>query len=272
MIHPKNIALLTALGLLILFSACEETTDWELNPGTNGQLIVEAILTDELKQHEIRLSQSYPTLNGVAPAVTDAQVWVQVNQISFPFTPDALEPGLYKSETPFSVIDKLVYTLHIVWQGQEYTATSELAGVAPLPDITFQSFGKRDSLAFAEFAPVYNPDQQAMYEMNIDWSHLTEEEPAEARMYFYTFNTIDVSGLVRPIRDTVFFPRGSIVSAKKFGLNDDFADYLRSMVIETDWRGGIFYSAAASLPTNISNGAQGFFSTCAVDKDTIIAQ
>ncbi len=256
----------------LVFLACEEETQWVLDAGDNGQLVVEATLTNELRTQEIRLSQSYDLLNGEAPAVSDAAVVVEANGVAVAFLPVPQEPGLYRSESPFAVIDDLKYTLMVDWQGETYTASSELANVAPLPRISFRNFGKADSLTFGEFAQLYNPDQKAMYEMQVDWSHLSNHPEDRALLYYYTFNSIDVAGLVRPARDTVFFPKGSVVIARKFGLSDAYADYLRALVIETEWRGGAFYSAAASLPTNISNGALGFFSACAVDADTLIAE
>lgn len=252
--------------------ACEEAIDWELAPTTNGQLSVEAILTDHFSQQSIRLSKSYDGLNGAVPAVTDALVAVTVNGVMIAFTPDLSVPGLYKSDLPFSVIKDLEYTLTILWKDQLYTAKSQLSSVAPMPAITFRQMGDTDSLTFGDFVPLYNANQQAMYEMNIDWSHLSNDPKTSAKMFFYTFNTLDVSELVRPVQDTVVFPRGSIIIAKKYGLNDDFAAYLRALAIETNWKGGAFYGASASLPTNISPNGLGFFSTCAILVDTLIAE
>ena len=85
-------------------------------------------------------------------------------------------------------------------------------------------------------------------------------------------NSVDVNGFFRPPRDTIVFPVGSQVAIKKFGLNDDFATYLRSLAIETEWNGNFIYGASANLPTNISNDGLGFFSTCAVVMDTLVAR
>ena len=263
--------ILIILGALLFLFACEETTEWELNPADNGQLVVEAILTDENIQQKVRLSQSYDQLNGTVEPVTDANVWVEVQGLTFQFANDQSEPGLYLSQTQFFVLNNLDYQLHIDWQGQQYAASSELSDVAPIPAITFNRT-REDSLTLGDFIPLYNANQQAMYEMNIDWSHLSNNGLSKAKMFFYTFSNLDISEFVRPPRDTVYFPSGSIVVAKKFGLNDDFADYLRALAIETEWRGSFFYGASSSLPTNISNGAHGFFSTCAVITETIVAR
>lgn len=273
---PRSLSLRNAyiwgLSLVLVLFACEETTEWNLTSGEDGKLVIEAILTDEFKEQTISLSLSDNDLNGEPIGLSDALVHVEVNGSAIAFIPDNQVLGRYTSEVPFAVLGDLSYRLNIVWNDQLYTATSELSTVAPMPTISFLPYADTDSLRFDEFAPLYNTNQQAMYEMRVDWSQLTNEENAEAKLLFFTFSTIDVSALIRPVQDTVRFPRASTVIARKYGLNDDFAAYMRALAIETYWRGGIYYGAAASLPTNISNDGLGFFSTCAVLTDTLIAE
>ena len=265
---PRSLFLLVPFLFLL---ACEETTDWTLNPTGSQQLVVEAILTNEEIRHEIKLSQTVPGLNDAPPPVSNAEIFVSAGTVIYPFAETL--PGTYRSLFPFAVIGLLDYRLVINWQGREYTATSRLSPVAPIPELSLQPFGiTSDSLIVSQVAPLYNANQQAMYEVQIDWSHLSAASPNRARMLFYTFNSVDASAFIRPQRDTVAFPRGSIITTTKFGLNEDFANYLRALVIETDWNGGIyFYGPRASLPTNISDGAVGFFSTCSVLRDTVVA-
>lgn len=273
---PRSLSLkyifLWGLCLVLILFACEETTEWTLTGGENGKLVVEAILTDEFKQQSISLSLSDNDLNGEPIGLNEALVNVEVNGSTIAFTTDSQVLGRYTSEVPFAVLDDLSYRLNVEWNDQLYTATSELSTVAPMPNISFLPYADTDSLRFAEFAPLYNANQQAMYEMRVDWSQLSNDVDAAAKLLFFTFSTIDVSALIRPVQDTVRFPRGSTVIARKYGLNDDFATYMRALAIETYWRGGIYYGAAASLPTNISNDGLGFFSTCAVLNDTLIAE
>ncbi len=260
---------------LLVFAclSCEETTDWELTPGQNGHLVVEAILTDQLIQQEIKLSKSFDYLNDSIPIVNDAQVSVIVSEQEIPFFQDSTDPSLYKSEIPFSVLNNLEYELRIDWQGERYEASSFLSDVVPIPQINFRRVGTNTNLlSFNETPFLYNGNQQAMYEMNIDWSSLSTDSITAARLVFYTFSSLEESQIVRPEFENVIFPRGSKVILKKIGLNNDFAEYLRALAIETDWNGGWLYSAPASLPTNISNNGLGFFSTCAVEVDTFIAQ
>lgn len=259
-----------------LFSfACEEYTQWKLkNPAEESRLVVEAILTNEFRTQKIKLSQSFQELNQEVPTITDAIVQVEANAVVYDFQADPNNPGMYLSEERFRIFDNLVYTLTIDWQGVLYTASSELSAVAPIPEFVFQEVDMTDSFSFmnADINELYNINQQAMYEIDIDWSHLSTFEPVQAKIFFYTFKNYYINQLVLPQREEVLFPRGSIIQVKKFGLNDDFASFLQSMNLETTWNGNFFYGPSTDVPSNISPDALGFFSTCAVLTDTLIAE
>lgn len=269
---PSYIFRFSLLMCMLWSSSCEEFRPWDLEPEADIKLVVEAVLTDEFVHQEIKLSQSYSSLSGEAPTVTDAIVVVEANSVLYNFVPDPLEDGLYKSVDPFSVFDGLNYTLYIEWNEKEYAAVSELSSVAPMPDFTFYQKPNTDSLTLGDFSQIYNNSQQAMYEVDIDWSHLIPGEDSKAKLYYYTFNSVHITQLLLPTKEQIVFPRGSIVYVKKFGLNDDFAAYLRAMAIETEWSGNFFYGSSDNLPSNILSDAYGFFSTCAVLKDTLVAR
>ena len=257
---------------LLVMPACEEATDWQLQPGNNGQLVVEAIITDELKNQEIRLSQSYNDLNGLPIPITDATLVLNSLTERFEWQADSTDLGLYHSSTAFFAKKGVQYTLTIDWQDQTYTATAEMGRVFPFGPINFRNVIDRDSLEIIDVGPIYDPIEQAFYEIDIDWSHLIPSDSSHAKLFFYTFNTIDVSEIIRPSKERVLFPIGSIVHEKKYGLHDDFAAYLRTFVMETEWQGSAFDEASSSLPTNISNGGLGFFAVCPVLTETIIAK
>ncbi len=260
--------------LALLFAACEKSTDWALETTDTPRLVVEAILTDKNETQEILLSQTFSELNGEPPAVGDAEIYVEVSEVIYNFAPDPSTPGRYLSATPFAVIGGLDYTLHVEWAGETYTAVSRLSEVAPIPAPTFEPVSEDgDSLKLGSFIPAFSTDEQALYRIDIDWSHLVDTVALpRARLYRYTFRSLDMSQLVPPPQEDVFFPPGSLVYIEKFGLNDHFAEYLRAKAIETDWSGAFFFSVSDNLPTNISNGGLGFFSTCAVVRGSWVAE
>ena len=260
-----------ALLMLGMFASCEEQTDWDFQSLENGALVVEAILTDEFKRQEVILSRSSNGLNDEAPSVSKAEVRVLGGGKTFLFREDFMQPGRYVSEKIFSAQSGVVYTLEIAWNGTTYLAESEMADILPFERMTFQSAGT-DSLSIKEVAPLYLPHEQAMYEVDLFWAHLVNEESARAKLFFYTFSSIDINELFRPAQETVVFPKGSIVREKKYSLHPEFAAYLRALLMETEWQGGVFDEASGSLPTNISNGGFGFFAVCAVLNKTFLAE
>lgn len=256
----------------MLFWACERSVNWDLETEEEVRLVVEAILTDEYSIQTLRLSQSYQDLNATIPSVNNAVVSVEANGIVYPFIPDSLNDGSYVSQDSFAVLSDLDYRLNIDWEGKTYTANSRLSTVSPMPEITFIPFGQSDSLRLGNFVPIYNASQQSMYEVNIDWSFINDENPNKAKLYLFTFSSVHISEFNGPQTETIFFPKGSQVIVKKYGMNEEFAEFMRSNAIETIWNGRIFYSNGENLPSNISNNGLGFFTTCAVITETIFAE
>ena len=244
--------------ILIVTIGCEEQTDWDFKPQENGALVVEAIITNEFKIQEIRLSQTFSELNGQPIPATGASIIASDGQNSAGFVEDVAEPGKYNSVIPFAAQLNRIYKIDVLWNGQTYSAENEMIVVYPFNKMTFSAYGSTDSLIVGQVAPMYSPNEQAMYEINIDWSHLTDVEPNRAKLFYYTFSTVDVNELFRPTQETVVFPKGSVVIEKKHSLNDEFASFYRALVMETQWQGGVYDENSASLPTNISNGNIGW--------------
>ena len=269
--ESKNWHFLYLLVLLIL-NACEAPVDWQFHPEENGALVVESIITNEMKTQEVLLSLSYSDLNGEAQPATGAEVKVLGAGQTWFFQEDPDQPGRYLSESAFAGLLHVKYQLQIGWNSNTYAAENFMVQVIPYTNLTFNPVAGTDSLTFGNVPPTFSPHEQAMYEIHIDWSHLTGSDSARAKVFFYTFNTLDVNQLLRPPKERILFPRGSIIIGKKYSLNPDFANYFRALAAETEWQGGILDEASASLPTNVSNGGLGFFGVSAVLSDTLVAE
>ena len=258
--------------ITLLAFSCEVPTDWDFQPGDNGVLVVEAIITDEFGLQEVRLSLSYEALNGQPAPATGAAVQVSGGGETYAFQEAATEPGRYVSQQPFAAKMGVGYTLDIKWEGADYFAQNQMVQVVPFQPVRFAPFGATDSVVIVNEPSLFSPHEQAMHEISIDWQHLIPGDTSRAKVIYYTFNTIDVSGLFRPEKERVPFPRGSIVVQSKYSLDPAFAAYCRALVMEAEWQGGVFDEASASLPTNVSNGGLGFFAVCAVLRDTLVAE
>lgn len=262
-------ALVKYLLLMLLFISCEKQTDWEIKAGTDDLLIVEGMITNELKEHTIRLSKPTGTLNGNPQPVSDAVVVVSSGIISVSFHEDPLNPGTYLSDRPFIGLKNNTYSLLISQGGNTYTSKAVLAPPAEFIFLRYQKSVADGNYYITWVSNPYSPVQAAMYEIQLDWSSVNgyeDEDPdsCRAKLFYYTLPTLDVSEVFAPTLEKISFPPGTVITERRYSLTDEHAAYLRAMLLETTWQGGFFNTAAANVPTNLSEGAAGFFSACGV--------
>lgn len=252
-------------GLITLcLLACEEPTDWELHPEGNGALVVDALITNEFKTHEIKLSTTFDTPNEVPPPASGATIVLRGPTIPVAFKESTTTPGTYTSERLFLAQRFVDYELAVSWNNEVYTASNEMNPVGEIWPFSFRQTNDSTGYRIFNLPPLFDAVEQAMYEVNIDWSHLTNSDSSRVKMFFYTLSSIDVNQIIRPPKEIVIFPKGSIATIEKFSLNDDYAEFIRALLMETEWQGGVYDEASSSLPTNFSNGAFGFFGVSAV--------
>ena len=73
-------------------------------------------------------------------------------------------------------------------------------------------------------------------------------------------------------KETIFFPLGTKIIRKRYSLTDEHQVFLRSLLMETEWRGGIFDVQQGNVLTNVSKGGLGFFGACTVTTDSLIVK
>lgn len=256
---------------VFLCYSCEKKSDWSTNTDNHPKLVVQALLTNEYRIQDLRLSLSTNELNQAPTPVEDASVTVSTANNSFQFTHAA--GGRYLSTVPFSVSRGIPHQLTIDWNGVDYLALSTDTTVAPMPPIEFAPIQSDSTLLrINETIPLYSAFEQSMYQFDIDWRQLTGDSAAIARIYDYTFSDYHINEILPPPKQVVRFPIGTPVIVRKYGLNDAYAHFLMSVLIATEWNGNVFYSSPSSPPSNISNGGLGFFAVSRVLTDTLIAQ
>ncbi len=252
------------LIISFLVLGCEEA--FQYDPGTQtGLLVVEAFMTSEYKQQEVHLSKTYTDINGDPPPVTDALVALNDGNTTFILTHDGDRPGTYLTDSLRGLFGKL-YTLYILHEGVEYFARATSAFGSPMEPIVFQ---KLDEGIF-EF--IYQESSEpSMTEVIVSWegtdtSGVTINE--RRRAFYYTLNSIDIANVFAPEKDRLVFPLGAKVIRKKYSLTQDHQEFVRSLLSEIDWRGGVFDVNPGNVITNLTGGAVGYFSVSMVRSDT----
>lgn len=258
------------IGFIVL-TACEEAVDWQLKRGELPPLVVEGWLTNELKQQSITLSKPKTSLNGAQVMVSGAQVTVFDGDTAIQFLEEPEGSGIYLSDTIQAVVGK-EYQLRVDYNDEVFTAETTMVPVSPLLPLNFIPNEENQEFYYLEEVESAQP---AMEELLLDWSNVFEQEPGPentARLFFYVLDASDVNQLFPPRSERVYFPAGTRIQRIKYSLNAEQQDFIRSLLMETNWRGGVFDVQKDNVITNISGGAVGYFAASSVIKETIIVE
>jgi hypothetical protein len=124
---------LTIISLFLAFTGCREPFEIESIDFQNS-LVVEATLTNELKQHTLKLSRTYE-LNQEGPAFENNAVVLIEDSDGNMFSFVSVGEGVYQSEIEFQAIPNVSYQLLITTaQGERYQSSSKV--LTPISEIT----------------------------------------------------------------------------------------------------------------------------------------
>jgi hypothetical protein len=258
--------------LLLFLASCEEQSDWNLQTAGNDFIVVDGIVTNELKIQSITLSKPVAKLNEKPEPVRSATVLISSNLANYSFHENPAQPGTYLSDKEFTGIRNRTYSLNITSDTKVYTSKAVLA---PSADFVFLKHKKIavNKYQITTVSLFYNPDKAAFYEIFLDWSTAagyTNQNPdsCKAKLFYYTLPTLDVSEVFAPAIEKVTFPAGTVITERRYSLTDEHASFIRALLLETTWQGGLFNTASANVPTNMSEGAFGYFGACGVTEKT----
>ena len=263
----KNI-LLALTGILLTWSCGEEKISWELDTKQAPVLVVEGSITNEQKAHEVIISKPMTDINGDPEMVSGALVAIFEDDYSYILRES--EAGIYVTDPDVRAVFGKLYTLYIYYQGEEFFAGTWMTPVAPLRPLRYHRVNGQNNLYELNLQETNDP---SMVEIQLDWSHLPafrnlSDEETHARIVYYTVQSIDVNNMFKPGKEGVFFPAGTLVYRKKFSMSDPQEEFVRTLMAETEWRGGIFDVQPGNVQTNLSEGAIGYFSASTMVADT----
>jgi len=261
----------------ILLTSCEGIYQWDFKTPPNELIIIDGIITNEVKKQSIKISKPLKYLNFEPEVISGAEVSIQDQLKNYILIESIPGTGIYETETTLVGLVGRTYRLRILYKNKEYTAETYMVPVKPMKKLSLAE-KEKDSLYYvASTIADYDIDESAMYQIKIDWQQLSGYEDIspdlkKSSLMLYTLSTIDVSQIFNPSIEEVLFPKGSKIFRKKFSLTPEHAAFIRSVLLETKWRGGYFDAIPSNVKTNIKGEATGFFGACTVIKDSLIVQ
>ncbi len=253
--------------LLIGLSSCVEEISIEEYVGEpSGTLVAEGLITNEKKSHYVKLTRTTNVIpKGQADPITGANVSVSDGDTIFLLTEKEIGSGVYLTDSIVKGEVGKTYTLTIVKDGKTYKATDkmeppndfveyDLLSVYLRPDKSGGYVNKLFTVAYGAYKPsmvsveIVNPRPEDKY----------------TEIWYYTFPGADVDNILPTPTESLEFVSGTIFKQVKYSLSSEHYLFLRAVLLETKYVGGVLGSVRANVPTNISNGGLGFFGACSV--------
>lgn len=160
----KNISIKSILQLLMIFSIVSCTEPYALQSNTyESALVVEAVLTNEAKQHEVKLTKTYRLEENENEVETGAVVKIYGDDGSVQDFEEI--DGIYKSTNIFQAIAGVKYKLTIeTSNGNNYVSNVEtLTTVTPLEEITASAVTNNGVRGVEIAANSYDPLNTSKY-------------------------------------------------------------------------------------------------------------
>lgn len=275
MTRYTNISSLLLMVLPMLLSSCEEKIDWELDTNIPKVIVVEGLLTNERKAHEVRISEPMGDPNGTPQPVSGAFVAIYETgrAVKRAYRLQEVQPGRYLTDTTVRAVSGRLYQLFVFYQGQEYWGDSSyMVPVDKLKPLDYRKVPGRElwyELMFKE------TDHASMTEIDLSWGHLVgfrnlPPEQTRAKIIYYTVKSIDVNKIFKPAKERVPFPVGTMVTRRQYSMNQAQEEFVRTLMAETDWRGGLFDVQPGNVRNNLSEGAVGYFAVSQVVADSTL--
>lgn len=250
--------------------SCEERISWFRERESVQVVAVEGVLTNENTNHRVRLSYPYQEMNGTPAPVVGALVEMTDGSATFNLIESPPGSGEYLTGLMRAVFGK-TYTLHIRAGGKDFYAQDRSVPVEPMNAIDYVQSDSDPSLYKLNFSKSGSGPSYVTHALN--WQSTgscVSGQQCEARIVYYDLKTIDVNEVFKPGKEDLFFPAGTTIVRRKFSASPAYQEFLRTVLSETEWRGGVFDVQRANASTNLSAGAIGFFAVSTVVADTTV--
>jgi hypothetical protein len=261
----------TVFIILIIITSlgCVRKTEWPISGQTPNLIIVDGTITDERKIQTVRLTLPVKDLNAPPMPVTGADVLISNEDSTWQLTENPVNSGSYLTEPAFLARLGSTYTLLIYLDNQVYSAKAYMAPGSVFQELEYVKNTENNLYHIDWVASAFSSQSPAMWELLLDWSKVsgyenTDTASCKARMLFYTLPTLDVSEIFAPEMEEISFPAGTIINERRYSITPEHAEFLRELLLETNWTGGVFSLANSNVTTNLSQGAIGYFGACSV--------
>jgi hypothetical protein len=255
-----------AVLLISSFCSCKKIVVLDLNTSP-PQIVIQGEVTNSAGPYTISINQSVGFYaDNVFPAISGAVVKINDNNgVTDSLT--EISPGIYSTHILQGVPGD-TYTLSVIVQNINYTATSTMPMPVPLDSVTFQTnsaFGQTQISAVVNFQDPAGIKNYYQFIEYINGQQFTknifvfDDRLSDGR---YITNTL--------YTDSSYLNAGDQLEVKMNCIDENVYNYFYQLQ-QSSGSGAFNTTASPANPTsNISNGAFGYFSVHTTQSKTVI--
>lgn len=259
--------------IVFTLTSCEDVIDIETRSGVE-QLVVDAFLTDEVKEQVVKLTLSQPYFDDSPPPPALGAIVLVFSEDStaYAFT-DEQGNGeyIYRPEDQKPLLKNIGerYALYISYQGEEYFSVSELRPVPKIDSVSYQAFTRpivTDTLPeqgfIAEFYARDFQEEGDTYWVRYRKNGELKSDPSDITIsYDGAFSPGAASNglqFIQPIRQSIndfgdaLYQDGDSLEIDLYAITAE-AYFFLFQVRQESANAGIFATPPANIPTNIFN-------------------
>lgn len=267
------------LMVVILAPACREEIQLrEVVPDTH--LVIEGQITNERMEHSVHVHRSGSfgakempePVSGLQLVLTGPGINILLRETA---------PGVYRTDS-LAGVPGAAYSLQVTDGNTVYRARDTLPFLPdPFEPMVFSRQGAYYDFEFRRHQFGFScPNRWELHILRdsipaslqgIDPEKLGQQVGIEVsadygyHFTYYTHPSVEASGLMNfDIPHFYGFNPGFRVLQKKYALSPAYYRFLRSVFMETEWRGTLFATTPANITGNFTGGALGYFRTLSV--------
>lgn len=265
--------------LIFLIFGCEEVIDWPVD-SDEVRLIVEGRITNEMKAHEITLTQTADYFNPADPVPVENAI-VTISDGNETFSLEQSAPGVYRSE-PFAGQVGRTYSLSIALASplageSEFTASSTMMAPATLDSMSARNIEEEDFGELFEYTSlavwgVGNLEDENGYLIEVYLNDELESDSIDEAVTFddeffsEEFVAFELYAIEEPMAE-----ENDSVTLIMHTVEKEFVEFHDQLLTESEPRDPFGLSSPpANVSTNISGTALGYFYASSVDTVTAI--
>lgn len=262
--------------ILLLTSSCfTERIELDLNE-QNEKLVITGWVTDLDEPQFINVSLTTNYLGEqLVNHVSDAEVTLSDEINSFSLTEN--EAGTYYLPDDWSARVGDMYVLEVMYRGTSYTSSQRMNPCPEIQDLTYQLYESNDFDEEGDWYETVFAFQEVLGEGDgyyaIDYTKGTLSGDSLYNGSYFDDDFIDgwyLEGIEISNQDRLYSVGDSVV-VELHSIGEEAIDYFNDIESET-FRGGPFDAPPANVPTNISNGAVGYFIISGAKKTELVIE